>query len=286
MAKNKVKVGEFVTITARKVSDKVQPEIKVGGIYRVNSLDKLKDGTAVLVLDRDIKKGTTVRCNAQRFEWRVISPEEIKERQFKKQIAEDTKRLVNSFSFNEHAKIAFTPLVVAHIAWVWAEYVLKECAEKRIEEVKKLSRAVRHLRDKYETAIRKDLDLVHFRRIQEQADRFLLEYRFDFQRLYFSTCNDVNYQHPKAPYNKLRTFAFLGMQFCKFLHDYENEMGRFIQSRIGGECREGHLPFMSELETCFDAYIGNYPVNPTQNTLISLGVLRKNLDQIEFELKD
>ena len=96
MAKNKVHKGEFITITARKVSDKVQPEIKVGGIYRVNSLDKLKDGTAVLVLDKDIKKGTTVRCNAQRFDWRVISPAEIQERKFKEQSAADTKAITDA----------------------------------------------------------------------------------------------------------------------------------------------------------------------------------------------
>lgn len=215
----------------------------------------------------------------------TITPEEIREKRFKAQVAADTKRLIESFSFKEHAKIAFTPLIIAHIAWVWAEYTVKESAEKRIEEVKKLSRAVRYLRDTYENAIRKDLDYAHFRKIQEQAQMFLEEYRFDFQRLYFSTSNDISFQHPKAPYNKLRTFAFIGMQFCKFLHDYENEMLELIKSRTGYG-REGHLPCINELEACFDAYIGNYPVEPTQNTKISLAVLRKNLDNIEFQLND
>lgn len=96
---------------------------------------------------------------------------------------------------------------------------------------------------------------------------------------------NMPFQHPKAPYNKLRTFAFIGMQFCKFLHDYENEMLELIKSRTGYG-REGHLPCISELEACFDAYIGNYPVEPTQNTKISLAVLRKNLDNIEFQLND
>lgn len=284
MAKKKTaKQGDFITITARKVSDKVQPEIKVGGIYHINSVSKLKNGATVLILDKDTNKGTTVRCNAERFEWQVITADEAKERLFKQQVAEDTKRLCEAFSFEEHAKIAFAPLVIAHIAWVWADYALKESAEKRIEEVKKLSRAVRQLRETYERTIRKDLDYIHFRRIQEQAQMFLEEYRFDFQRLYFSTFNDINFQHIKAPHNKLRTLAFIGLQVCKFLHDYENEMLELIKSRTGYG-REGHLPCMGELEACFDAYIGNYPVKPTQNTDISLRVLRKNLDSIKFQL--
>ena len=72
--KTAAKAGDFIEITARKVSDKVQPEIKVGGIYHVNRVEQLKSGATVLVIDKDRKKNKTVRCNAERFTWEVRTP--------------------------------------------------------------------------------------------------------------------------------------------------------------------------------------------------------------------
>lgn len=200
--KTAAKAGDFIEITARKVSDKVQPEIKVGGIYHVNRVEQLKSGATVLVIDKDRKKNKTVRCNAERFTWEVRTPAEVQEKQFKEQCNADTKALMESFTFEEHVQIAFVPLIIAQVAWVYADKVVRYCADKRISEVKKLSRTVKQLREHYLVQLSKDLDREHLNKILSQADELINVCAFDFQILYYSTCNEINRQHLKTSTTK------------------------------------------------------------------------------------
>lgn len=279
------KAGDFITITARRVSDKIQPELKVGGIYHVNSVGQLKNGKTVLILDKNPAKHLTVRCNAERFKWEVITPKEVQERNFKAECKKNTKRLMEAFSFEEHAKIAFVPLIIAHIAWYYADKAVRYAADHRISEVKKLSRAIKELRTHYIDLLKKDLDYKHLEKIQLQADRFMQEYRFDFIVLQHSTANDINYQHVGISYDDLRVFAFLSKQFIRECKKHEDRMTALIRERLG-EAKEAHLPTLDTLYTCMDAFLGDYEIKETQNMRNNMIVFHKNLDEIEFELND
>ena len=281
--KTAAKAGDFIEITARKVSDKVQPEIKVGGIYHVNRVEQLKSGATVLVIDKDRKKNKTVRCNAERFTWEVRTPAEVQEKQFKEQCNADTKALMESFTFEEHVQIAFVPLIIAQVAWLYAQKVVRYCAEKRISEVKKLSRTVKELRAHYINLLSKDLDREHREKIFNQADEFIKECAFDFQILYYSTCNEINHQHLKIEYDEMRTYAFLSMMFCREVRKHENRMTALIAQKLG-QAREGHLPCIDELYTCMDAYLGNHEIKITPVIETAMMKFQKNLSKIEFTL--
>lgn len=283
MAKKTAKAGDFVEITARKVSSKVQPEIKVGGLYHVNRVERLKSGAAVLVIDKDPKRGKTVRCNAERFSWEVRTPAELQERQFKEQCNADTERIMHNFTFDEHVQIAFVPLIIGEVAWHYAEKVLRYCAEKRISEVKKLSRTVRDLRERYLYELGKDLDTKHRLHTFQQAEDFINECRMDFQILYFSTNNELNHQCAQLPHDEMRTYAYLAMLFCKEVREHEARMTELIRRKLGS-AREGHIPCFEQLHTCMEAYLGNMTVQKTATIQTAMKIFQKNLSKIEFTL--
>lgn len=77
------------------------------------------------------------------------------EKQFKESVRHDTDWMMKTFTFNENMMIAFVPLVISHLAWVYAEKVMKYCAEHKIPETVKLSRAVKHVRQEYVDSLKR-----------------------------------------------------------------------------------------------------------------------------------
>lgn len=73
-------------------------------------------------------------------------PLPMTERQFKKLVADNTERMLETFTWEENMLIAFVPLIISKVAWVYAEKVLAYCAEHRLSEYKKLGRVVKMLR--------------------------------------------------------------------------------------------------------------------------------------------
>ena len=133
--------------------------------------------------------------------------------------------------------------------------------------------------------MRKDLDFRHYDKIREQADHFMKEYSFFFTTLQYSVANDINFQYVGIQYDELRAYAFVSMMFIKECQRHENKMTELIKSRIG-EAKKSHLPTLDALYTCMDAYLGNCEIKETQNMRNNMAVFQKNLNEIEFELKD
>ena len=75
-------------------------------------------------------------------------PPMMTEKQFKESVRHDTDWMMKTFTFNENMMIAFVPLVISHLAWMYADKVMKYCAEHKIPETVKLSRAVKPVRMK------------------------------------------------------------------------------------------------------------------------------------------
>lgn len=107
-------------------------------------------------------------------------PLPMTERQFKNLVADNTERMLETFTWEENMMIAFVPLVISHLAWVYADKVMKYCAEHKIPETVKLSRAVKHVRQEYVDSLKKDLDARHIQHIEKQTEEFFKEYTSDF----------------------------------------------------------------------------------------------------------
>lgn len=282
--------GKVAEITERKCSPNIQPRIKVGKRYFIDSRDKMKDGTRVLILVDWSKsqngKVKTMRCNEKRFSWRIISDEEIREEELRKKSRETTNQLLHSFTFEEHMQIAFVPLVIIHCAWFYADRVLQQAAAQRIEVTKKLGRAVKKLKEEYEQEQAKDLDLKHRRQIEEQGDKFLQTFARDFVTMQFTLRNELLKVYPDDPYIDMRADAFIAMLLCDYCKKQQEECDQLIAQRTGQPKTPTILnPKIDALRTCMDAYTGTVEIDLKGNVELCVRILSNNLKKINFTLE-
>ena len=191
--------------------------------------------------------------------------------------------IANVFSTEEHIRIAIFPLIIAHIAYGFADRSIQYAAEHRIEELKPLSRAVKRLKQEYVNYLRSKLNVDQIRNIEVQTDQFVQLYQTKFMKLYFSTSNGINYQYKGIEYDELRTNAYLSMQFIKVCMEHENQMTDLIKLRLG-KARKFHLPTLAQLYDCMDAILGDYAIKDIQSTQIAMKIFKQDLENLDFVL--
>lgn len=174
-------------------------------------------------------------------------------------------------------------LVISHLAWMCAEKVMKYCAEHKIPETVKLSRAVKHVRQEYVDSLKKDLDARHIQRIEKQTEEFFKEYTSDFTIFWYCVNSQYKKQFPGDIYKDMKTDAFLGVLMCRFLVDHNKRMDKIIEAKMGF-AQSIKNPYMDKLETCLDAYCGNQVIECDTNIKACLKVLEKNINEIDFEI--
>lgn len=280
------KPGEVVEITARHCGAKVSPLLQTGEMFTVKNLASLGDGTPVLEVAHPKRKNAVLRVNAARFEWRVVTPGDLKERAFTKEVAAEAKRLLSDFTREEQINIAFVPLIFNHIAWVYAMQAVQMCADQRIDELKKVTRCVRQLRKAYMDEVCKDLDLKHQGHVERETERFMAEFHHDFTILYFAVNGEMKRKMPDCRYDEMRTLAVMSMLMVRFVDEHNKRMDALIASRLGGSKPSLRMPVMDALYACMDAYASvsddfDYGFTDIET---SMEIIRLRLQEIEFEI--
>ena len=207
----------------------------------------------------------------------------MSEASFKELARRDAQTMLDTFTWEENMMIAFVPLIISKVAWVYAEKVMKYCAEHKIPETVKLSRAVKHVRQEYVDSLKKDLDARHIHRIEKQTEEFFKEYTSDFTIFWYCVNGQYKKQFPDDIYKDMKTDAFLGVLMCRFLVDHNKRMDKIIEAKMGF-AQSIKNPYMDKLETCLDAYCGNQVIECDTNIKACLKVLEKNINEIDFEI--
>lgn len=212
--------------------------------------------------------------------------EEIREEQFKKDVAESTSKLISEFTVNEQINIAFVPLIFNHIAWIYAMKAVQKSVDYRIELLKKITRKVRALRVDYEHEVSKDLDYRHQRHIEEETERFVEEFQRDFTILYFSVNQEFKRKMPDWPYDDLRTYAIMSMLMIRFVDEHNKRMDKLISSRLGKSNPSIRMPIMDALHSCMDAFAGEVGKFDYSNSdvVMSMRVIENDIKKIEFNI--
>ena len=208
------------------------------------------------------------------------------EEQFKQDVRESTRKMLDTFTWEENMMIAFVPLVIEHIAWMYADKVMKQCADLHISETKKLSRAVKLIREEYNTLLKKDLDVLHIRRIQVQTEEFCKLHQNDFTILWYCVKNQYRKQFPDDPYVEMRTDAFMSILMCKFIAEHNKRMDVLIATKIQKKTKSIQNPLILKLQACMDAYCGNDVIDKNEHIEAALRILQKNIAAINFEIDD
>lgn len=287
--KNKIqlpKVGEMIEITARHYSEKVSPLLRVGNFFMVKNIAFLSDKTPVLEVAHPKRKKAVLRANAARFEWRIISPETIKEDAFRKEVAEETSKLLTDFTKEEQINIAFVPLIFNHIAWIYAMKAVQISVNDRIEMLKKVTRGIRKLRADYEREVSKDLDYRHQKHVEDETERFVSEYQYNFTILYFSVIRELDKKMPDYDHKEMRAYAIISMLMIKFVDEHNKRMDALIASKLGKSRPSVRMQVMDALYACMDAYASVSPAFDYSFADIksSMEIIRCKLNQIEFEI--
>lgn len=218
------------------------------------------------------------------YEKRQLPPV-FTETNFKKQVKSDVHTMLETFTWEENMMIAFVPLVISHIAWLYAEKVMKYCADHRIPETVKLSRAVKHVRQEYIGSLKKDLDAKHISRIEEQTEQFCKLYANDFTIMWYCVNSEYCKRYSEDELLPMRTDAYVSILLCRFLVAHNKRMDKIIEAKMGF-AQSIKNPYMDKLETCMDAYCGEHTIQNTDNINACLRILEKNIKSINFEIDD
>lgn len=219
-------------------------------------------------------------------EMRNKSFAEIREEQFKRDVAESTSKLISEFTVNEQINIAFVPLIFNHIAWIYAMKAVQKGVDYRVEILKKITRKVRALRVDYEREVSKDLDYRHQKHIEEETERFVAEFQRDFTILYFSVNQEFKRKMPNWPYDDLRTYAIMSMLMMRFVDEHNKRMDKLIASRLGKSNPSIRMPIMDALHHCMEAFAGEVGKFDYSNydVVMAMRVIENDIKKIEFNI--
>lgn len=287
MGKSKeVHVGSMVRITKRLCGDKVQPTFKVGMMVAVKGVSNLKDGTQVLTVANPNRKGATLRINANRFQWEVVTFEDLKEMKFQKEVDDETDMLMKVFSQKEQIDITFVPLVIQSIAWVYAQKCIDLAVENRISIVNKLTRAVRFVRKEYENELCRDLKDDSLHKIERETQRFMQTYSNDFMIFYFTVMREYDRHYRDTQYEDLHLYAIMGMLFIKLLDKYNDEMAQMVEQRLGIVQHSMHMSSMDKLYSSLDAYAGHIEEFnfEERDVVMCMKIFRNRISEIQFSI--
>lgn len=214
----------------------------------------------------------------------VLPPMASREMEFKQQVKDETRQMLETFTWEENMMIAFVPLVISKIAWWYAEKAMKFCADNRIQEVKKLARAIKEIRQRYINDLRKDLDLAHINNVETQAMQFIEEYKRDFQIMQIQVNQAIKREYPDIEYIEMRTDAVCGITMIQFLKKHNRDMDKVIAQKMGAS-KSITNPCMVSLETLLDAYLPTgFKIQDTRQIDLCVRVLANRVREIDFEV--
>lgn len=209
----------------------------------------------------------------------------ITEEQFKQQVHDDTLTMLQTFTFRENMNIAFVPLIITEVAWHYALKVVKFAADNRIDEVKKLSRTVRTLREEYISTCRKDLDNKHIEKLEIAANEFVALCRMDFTVLFYSLNNELKKQWSDYAYLDMRTDACIAMIILQLLKEHNRRMDSLMASKLGRDVPKYRNPINDKLWDCMEAYASPCKFKFDGHVETSMKIIRNKFDKIDFEVK-
>ena len=208
----------------------------------------------------------------------------MNESNFKAIVRRDTQTMLNTFTWDENMMIAFVPLIISKVAWVYAEKAVKYCTDNRISEFKKLGRSVKELRQKYIDVLRLDLDYSHINRIETQTVQFMDECNYDLAILWYQVNQYIKTNAPDMPYDTMRTDAAVAVMMVRYLKAHNRRMDAIIASKMG-QSQSIDNPQMRSLEKLMMQYFPNdFKLETNTNLDLCGKIFANNLSKIEFEV--
>lgn len=209
----------------------------------------------------------------------------MKDLEFKKTVAEDVRRKVEKFTFDENIMITFVPLVMAEVAWYYALEVVDEVSRQRRESSKKLTRSIRQLRDAYLKTCRMDLDEAHIRRVMDVSYDYINACTNEFEMLWLELNGEIKRGWSQLDDPDTRTDALICVIILDVLDDHNRKMDELIKERLGSvvpyrnkvndALRNGMMAFVRPADVKYSAHVETIKV-----------IMANKLSTIRFSQED
>ena len=214
-------------------------------------------------------------------------PLPMTERQFKKLVADKNERMLETFTWEENMMIAFVPLIISKVAWVYAEKVLAYCAAHRLSEYKKHGRVVKMLRQEYLDTLAKDLDRRHVRHIETQTEQFMDEINHHLTILWLQANTYIkNATGYEITHDTMRTDAMVAILMVRYLKAHDDKMNTIIKAKMGNS-ESITNPQMIDLGGLMKAYLPKgFAVGTNYQLDLCAKIFQNSLAKIEFDITD
>ena len=209
----------------------------------------------------------------------------VTEAQFKHQVHDDTMTMLQTFTFKENMNIAFVPLIITEVAWLYAMKVVKFATDNRISEYVKLSRAVKSLREQYISECRKDLDIHHMNKMENAAEEFVNICQTDFVLLFYSLNNELKKHWSGYAHLNMRTEACITIVMLQLLKEHNKRMNELMASKFGSDVPSYRNPINDSLKDLMYAYVTPCLFKFDGYVTTSMKIIRNKFDKIDFEVK-
>lgn len=74
---------------------------------------------------------------------------ELQEKAFRESVAESTKKMMERLTLDEQMRVSFVPLIITQLAWLYADKAMACAARDKVSILKKLSRTLKMVHQKY-----------------------------------------------------------------------------------------------------------------------------------------
>ena len=207
---------------------------------------------------------------------------EEKEEAFRKECKDNVQKMLKAFTFDEHMQIAFTPHIIIDTIWYFVDKVQAYCRDHRISEVKKLSRAINELRERYRQELSKDLSQKHLDQIHEKSVHWRELNNYHMQIMFFSMSNTLLKEYKSQDYLDCMNWAYCAMKLCKLGKSYNDEINKMIRERLGEAKDAPPHWILDKLYAIMDAHLPDgFKVDDTQIDMCMV-IFRNNLKQIKY----
>lgn len=217
----------------------------------------------------------------------VKTAQEYQESAFLQKVAEDVQGMIDNLTLNEQMQVSVVPLIIEQIAWIYAEKAMACAARDRVSILKKLSRTLKLVHQKWDNELRRDLDFDHMKNVNEQVEMCLNNHLAkDVTILYWTVNSEFKRAAPEYPYQELRTYAIISTLFVDLLKDYNLKIDALLQEKLNNRNLEPSIvpPIINELRRGMVAFAGVEGKFNYENSAVKLGmdIIGKKIERIEF----
>ena len=215
---------------------------------------------------------------------------ELREQNFRKTVSDSTRKMLERLTVKEQMQVSFLPLVITQCAWVYAHKSMELAARDKISILKKLSRTLKMVHQRYEDDLRRDLDYKSRTKIKTQADEFMQSISHDMMILYFTVRGEILRCAPEYPCVEQRAYAIISLLFIDLLEAHNKEMDKLLAEKLNDSNLAPNVmhSMTKHLRTGMTAFAGvegkfNYD---NFNVKLAIKVVGKRLNAMEFNVTE